>query len=99
MTKSNVLSLRSLCNWLGKQPARKTFNFYDNRDCVLAQFFKAKGLKEVSVRGYQFSCAGSGDDLDLPFAFREVAHVEPATFGAAHKMAKALLGQRAGATS
>ncbi len=95
MTKPNVLSLRSLTNWLGKQPARKTFNFFDNENCLLAQFFKAKGLKQVSVGGYEFSYSvkGAKQETKLPFSFREVGHTKPETFGNALKTARKLLAQ------
>lgn len=97
MTKPNILSLRSLTNWLGKQPARKTFNYFDNENCLLAQFFKAKGLEQVNVGGFEFnhSIDGVSKQTALPFSFREVVRTEPKTFGNALKTARKLLAQGA----
>jgi hypothetical protein len=89
--KPDVMSMESLVNWLEQQPPEKTYNYYSNRNCLVAQYLKSNGHEDVLI----FSMGHWQDHNDIdrlfPIKFDDVAVAQPRTFGAALKRAKACL--------
>jgi len=86
--------LPGLVAWLRTKPARGTYSFFDNDNCVLAQFLKACGYREPDVGGYSWRASGS--ERDIPGVFRKIAHGECGdswTFGGALKRAEKALAE------
>lgn len=84
-------SLPSLIAWLEKQPARKTYCYLSNGNCLLAQYFRAVGVPFTEVRGFTYSAGGQSHEL--PIAFQDTASGPTHTFGAALKRARTFLLQ------
>jgi hypothetical protein len=47
--KPDPFALENLIAWLEAQPRFKTYNYFNTRNCMLAQYFKAMGFKGVRV--------------------------------------------------
>lgn len=86
-TKADPFSLASLIAWLEQQPARKTYCYVSNGECLCAQYFTAMGYQRVRVNPFEFHHAGGRESL--PASFNTIAHGRGGqrTFG--HALARA----------
>lgn len=90
----DIHSLDNLIAWLETQPADKEYDYLDNQNCVLAQYFKASGIKVHGVAGLAYRTGeNSSDYIPLPLSFQSVAvddirKIGGSTFGAALKRAR-----------
>ncbi len=85
--KYDVHSIESLIQWLkGKDPA-EYYCYTNNRGCLLAQYYKAKGFKRVGVDAHSL-CHGFFNRTRLPDGFDFIALEHPRSFGAALQRAR-----------
>lgn len=83
--KADPFKLESLIAWLEKQPAKRRYCYHDAGRCLLAQWFKSCGQREVYL-GNETVAFGDGVTLRthrLPQTFQRIATGHPWTFGAA----------------
>src|SRR5882757_18943 len=77
--KVGMLELDSLIKWLERQPTDGTYIYSSSRDCLMARYFTAKGLKNVGVVPCKFKAdrPGTGgfivDHQPLPVGWEEIA--------------------------
>ena len=62
--KPPQVKLKHLLNWLNKQNSNRTFNYVDNRNCLLCNFFKEFHGLEVSVSEDKYRLVGQSKDED-----------------------------------
>jgi len=89
--KPDVMSMEGLVNWLEQQPASRKYEYYDHRNCLVAQYLKAHGYEDPFVYSMGRWQDNKGMDWSFPGEFDGIAADCPRTFGAALKRAKALL--------
>ena len=96
-----LFHLDDLIDWLRTQPKNKTYNYEDGTDCLLAQYFRAKGYVAVDVSPWEIFMVRDGKTISrwLPNEWDRIAvGRQPGyefgnrqwTYGKARKRAKAL---------
>ena len=78
--------LKAFIRWLETKPAYQKYNYLDGKNCLIAQFLKSLGFKQVSVGPASFehsTAIGS-----LPYKLNSIAVDGETTFGAALLRAK-----------
>lgn len=97
--KVGMLELDSLIEWLEQQPTDGTYSYISSRDCLMAQYFKAKGLKNVRITPHLYRAGYNplGDSKPLPKGWERISIGLPAvdqqenwTYGRALERARAL---------
>lgn len=90
----NIFSLKGLISWLETQPPNLAYKYSNNRDCLITQYFRARGvpLGPMGVGSINWEDA---DRLqhDLPDHFDDVAIWGAPTYGGALKRAKIALSE------
>ena len=86
--KPDVMSMEGLVNWLEQQPASRKYEYYDHRNCLVAQYLKTSGHGNPFVYSMGRWQDNDGIDRAFPLMFDDVAVNHPRTFGAALKRAK-----------
>lgn len=82
----NLLSLDNLISWLEMQPAKRTYNYIDSSECLVAEYLKAMGQES-----FDYACL---DDFSRDFAIVANSGDPVDTYGAALNRARALLDHR-----
>jgi hypothetical protein len=82
----NPHSLVNLIQWLGEQDPNQEYEYYSNCNCLLSQYYKAKGFWRVRMFHNFFRHAFIKTTM-LPKHFNAIAEAAPRNFGAAHKRA------------
>jgi hypothetical protein len=85
-----LLGLSDLVAWLETQDKNTRYTYTDNKDCLLARFYRAHGAEDVWVGSLTLLPDGlsSRRELVIPHDVGLVASDKPRTFGAALKRAK-----------
>lgn len=78
--------LTSLLSWLDTQAADESYTYYSQCNCLLSQYYKAKGFMFVKMWNTSFR-HGFFKYKNLPKHFDAIASAEPHTFGAARQRA------------
>jgi hypothetical protein len=94
-TKADPFSLASLIAWLEKQNPATRYCYVSNGECLLAQYFTARGYKNVTVGvGWFRELHMPHTEHAIPTEFTQVARAGKGgtTFGAALKRARKLEG-------
>lgn len=58
----NILTLEAFAEWVEKQPAEKTFDYFDPKNCAFCQYLKGLGFKRAQVGGHDYSLTGRFED-------------------------------------
>ncbi len=87
--KYDVHSIESLIQWLEDKDPSEDYAYTNNRHCLLAQYYKAKGFKRVAVDAHSLY-HGIFNWTRLPYNFDWVGLGHPRTFGAALQRARKL---------
>lgn len=84
-----VLKLKPIIAWLRKKPAKGTYNYGDTNNCLLCQYLRSKGYRNVSAGGYFVTV--NHEVFQLPKAIYDFPAPEagPAIYGEALKRAVA----------
>jgi hypothetical protein len=84
--------LAGLIDWLCTKDPKGEYCYMSTNNCLLAQFFRACGYKEVVVGGINWFPNGiTKNGMPIEQAFKDVAHRQDAeTFGQALARAEAL---------
>lgn len=85
--KWEIGSLCSVIAWLEKQPPQESYQWIFPQHCLMGQYFRAMGVPEDDIRDRSLASTSEGSPLN------KVALIDPFTFGAALKRARAALGR------
>lgn len=88
--KADPFSLKSLMEWLEKQPADDEYCFLDTGGCLFFQYLDHNGVVVASVGGNYYRAEQHGEMITLPHGWPKIAAEEPRTFGAALERARAV---------
>lgn len=86
--KPDVHSLDSLIEWLSTKPPEEGYHYLSSRECLCAQYYRAKGFWFVIMKASHFY-HGLNRKTDLPAGFNNIAQSGLSTFGEALKRAHA----------
>lgn len=84
------LPIAPLIAWLEKQPADGQYVYTDGSNCLLAQYFRASGYRDINLGN--ITARLDGERVFLPISFQRIAgyYGGERTFGAALERAKNL---------
>jgi hypothetical protein len=83
---TRAMKVKPLITWLKKQPAETSYNYADQRGCLLARYLKSKGFSRIWVGGW--TCKIGGAEFDIPYALQEIASGDDT--GSVHTYGQAL---------
>jgi hypothetical protein len=88
--------LKSLIDWLEKQPADAEYDYLNNDDCLLCRYFRSVGLPLAGVApvGGSHWTDDRWESRPLPDTLRATSRREPWNYGAALERARALLAKQ-----
>lgn len=69
MKRTKDFSLKRLTAWLETRDPNETYKFSDNRDCLLARFFKSLGYGPKVLVGIGEFCEGDDDRWSSDFYY------------------------------
>lgn len=76
---ADVNSIHSLIGWLEQQPSNKHYNYFRCGNCVLQQYYTAKGCENVRVDSETVTY--DGEQKYLPALFDDIAAGKPTIWG------------------
>ena len=87
--KTDPMKLESLIAWLETMPPEQAYNYLDVNNCLMCQYFSAKGYRNVFVVPSHFAYYKSRGIEEYPSIFdaiaRDGAHYMGAALGRARK--------------
>ena len=86
--REGALTRKSLISWLEKKRADKPYHYIACGRCMLANYFRAMGFRQVKVEAGEFQHAESFGPVKLPRAFIHIAAGHPRTYGGALERAR-----------
>ncbi len=100
--KADIHSLESLIAWLETKPPKLGYDYVNSYRCLLSQYYKAMGLKDVRVEPHEvrhgssecFSLSQDLHDIAIAVADRTAGVSREETFGAALERARYLQKER-----
>lgn len=87
----DLLSTARLQAWLEKQPAGQYYTYSSPYFCLLANYLKAHGGRDVRVSTHFLVGGPFGSCTRIPSAFFDAVTPQPHTYGAALKRLKAFV--------
>lgn len=91
--KTDPFSLEALVAWLRTKDGDTAYCYMDNGECLLGQYFTAKGFRDPNVGSDSFNYGQrpGREEINLPCGWNQIALAYPRTFAAALARAEALL--------
>jgi hypothetical protein len=71
--QQDILSLDSLIGWLETKPRFGTYAYYNARNCMLAQYFRSKGIQNVSLSRESYYNEDTYVLKNLPEGWNDIA--------------------------
>lgn len=91
---ADPFTLEALAAWLETKPAKKTYIYFIQSDCLLEQYFKHANVPFDLIGGsFYFPSYGASPE-QLPKGFPYIAAEHPHTFGAALARTRAEIARR-----
>ena len=98
--RPKILTVEDLVEWLESKNPAEEYVFISLQNCLIAQYLRARGYKNVSVGGSFFFHKPTGffssvkrPRKNIPPIFNNISTPAPRTFGAALERARAYLGR------
>ena len=70
--KPDVCNIATLISWLETKNPNESYDYCDNRECLLGQYLSAHGYKRPSVRLNNADFL-DGETIEMPEIFRDIA--------------------------
>ncbi len=86
-----INSLESLAAWLETKDPNEAYNYISNTNCMLCQYFRAKGIDVRSMGTEDYCVETGGTYITLPTGFNDVSNGTIDTFGQALLRCRALI--------
>lgn len=91
--KADPFSLESFVAWAERQQADESYCFTNFGGCLFAKWFKSINENSRHVAGYRYQVGGYEKNFEQ-MGMRDIALLEPHTFGAALDRARKALSER-----